>query len=130
MANKDHLEWLKQGEEVWNQWRKANPDIKPDLTGVDLTGADLREANLTSSDLTGANLNGADLTKADLTGATIGLTVFGNVDLSRVRGLDTVMHIGPSTIGIDTLSRSQGQIPGNCSGGWRFRSRRYPVAGR
>jgi hypothetical protein len=33
------------------------------------------------------------------------------VDLSTVRGLETARHIGPSTIGIDTLYRSRGNIP-------------------
>ena len=33
------------------------------------------------------------------------------MDLSTVRGLETVQHFGPSTIGIDTLYRSHGNIP-------------------
>src|SRR5258708_548316 len=36
MANQEHLDILKQGVEIWNQWRKENPSI----------GVDLREANL------------------------------------------------------------------------------------
>jgi hypothetical protein len=39
------------------------------------------------------------------------LTVFANVDLSIVPRLETVSHDGPSTIGIDTLYRSRGNIP-------------------
>jgi TIR domain len=38
-------------------------------------------------------------------------TIFGDVDLSTVRGLETVHHWGPSTVGIDTLYRSRGNIP-------------------
>ena len=34
MANKEHLAILKQGVEVWNKWRKENPEIKPDLSDV------------------------------------------------------------------------------------------------
>jgi hypothetical protein len=34
-----------------------------------------------------------------------------DVDLSTVRGLDTVEHRGPSSIGIDTIYRSHGKIP-------------------
>jgi hypothetical protein len=33
------------------------------------------------------------------------------VDLTTVLGLDAIQHQGPSTIGIDTLYRSQGNIP-------------------
>jgi hypothetical protein len=40
-----------------------------------------------------------------------GDTVFADVDLSDTIGLDTIKHIGPSTIGTDTLYRSQGKIP-------------------
>jgi hypothetical protein len=41
----------------------------------------------------------------------IGWVVLGNVNLTTVRGLDTLNHFGPSIIGIDTLYRSQGNIP-------------------
>src|SRR5439155_1880967 len=37
--------------------------------------------------------------------------VFGDVDLSVAKGLETVHHYGPSTIGIDTIYHSQGNIP-------------------
>ena len=57
------------------------------------------------------NLTRADLTGADLTGARIGWTVFGNVDLSKARGLEAVRQGFPSTIGIDTIYRSHGNIP-------------------
>ena len=49
--------------------------------------------------------------RSDLTGVYIGWTTFGNVDLSSVHGLETAQHEGPSTIGIDTLYRSHGNIP-------------------
>ncbi len=38
-------------------------------------------------------------------------TVFGDIDLSTVKGLETVTHNGPSAIGIDTIFRSKGNIP-------------------
>jgi hypothetical protein len=40
MANPEHLAILKQGVEVWNNWRKENPTIQPDFIGADLRGAD------------------------------------------------------------------------------------------
>jgi TIR domain len=39
------------------------------------------------------------------------MTIFGDIDLSTVKGLDTMQHEGPSTIGIDTIYRSKGNIP-------------------
>jgi TIR domain len=38
-------------------------------------------------------------------------TVIGNVDLSEARGLEYVTHMGPPTIGIDSIFRSKGKIP-------------------
>jgi len=48
---------------------------------------------------------------ADFTKALIVLTTFADVDLSRTKGLETIRHEGPSTIGIDTILRSTGNIP-------------------
>ncbi len=101
MADPEHLELLKKGFKVWNSWRKENPTIEPDLTGARLTG----------TYLTGADLTGTYLTGADLTGARMSDTILANVDLSEVHGLDKVVHVGPSSIGIDTIFRSKGKIP-------------------
>lgn len=136
MTNEEHLAQLKQGVKAWNQWRSAHPEIKPELAQMDLHGADLAEANLARADLAGADLirahlAGATLVGADLRGAhlarahlarttlvgatlieaIIGETIWGNVDLSTVLGLEMVRHFSPSTIGIDTLYRSHGNIP-------------------
>jgi uncharacterized protein YjbI with pentapeptide repeats len=141
MANEEHLAKLKEGVEAWNQWRAANLDIRPDLTkacltkarlsganlfrahltgaqlsGVDLLGAYLFRARLTRAclnqvNLTQANLNQVDLTGAYLHNASFGWTILGNVDLSTALGLETAEQLGPSTIGIDTLYRSHGNIP-------------------
>jgi TIR domain/Pentapeptide repeats (8 copies) len=95
---------------------------KADLSEADLSwagsfyDADLSEANLSGSDLTaanlsGANFNGANLRETDFGEATLGLTAFAAVDLSTAKGLETVHHEGPSSIGVDTIYRSQGKIP-------------------
>ncbi len=39
MANKEHLAILKQGVDAWNNWRKQDPDVMPDLDGAPLFGA-------------------------------------------------------------------------------------------
>lgn len=186
MANQEHLEIIRRGVKVWNQWRGIHPNAIPDLRNADLNGADLRGANLSmanfswadlsmadlrgahlrfvnfivaklrganlskarlkdanlsvahleGADLSSANLEGADLSSAhlesadlsmaylgnanlssskldnaDFTEATVGWAIFGSVDLQLVKGLETLHHLGPSTIGVDTLERSQGNIP-------------------
>jgi len=111
------------------------------LTGANLSGANLSRCNLVGADMTGtnlseANLNGADLVRTNLTnarlcgadlyqsvfndaalfgadfaGSIIGYTAFQNCDLSAALGLDQIRHDAPSTIGIDTLCRSGGNVP-------------------
>jgi uncharacterized protein YjbI with pentapeptide repeats len=90
--------------------------ICADLRGADLRAANLREADLRAADLSDAflldaNLSGTFLSKTDFHKADLGWTVFGQVDLSKTIGLDDMHHLGPSTIGIDTIYLSRGLIP-------------------
>jgi hypothetical protein len=95
--------------------------VGANLLGADLTQADLVSANVARAILVGANLREsrlhlanlteADLTEADLIGANIGLSIFADNDLSKTKGLEAVKHHGPSTVGIDTIYRSKGNIP-------------------
>jgi len=66
MAKQEQLDILKQGVEIWNQWRKEHPNILPDLKFANLNGANLRDADLHQADLFQANLSVANLEKADL----------------------------------------------------------------
>src|SRR5260221_5364787 len=68
-------------------------------------------ALLRGADLSGALFRETDLHETDVTSARVGWTCWINLDLRTVKGLHTLIHIAPSTIGIDTLSRSQGHIP-------------------
>ena len=43
MANEEHLAILRQGVDVWNVWREANPQVQPNLYQVDLREANLRD---------------------------------------------------------------------------------------
>ena len=71
MVNPEHAAVLKQGVEVWNEWRRSNADTTPDLTAADLTGANLAGADLRGVILKQANLSRAVLTDADLGGASL-----------------------------------------------------------
>ncbi len=91
------------------------------LHGADFRGAEFYWTNFEEADLTQAILSNTSLyrvnfNRALLMGAEIGLCgmsdcVFSSVDLSGVKGLETVYHEGPSTIGIDTIYLSKGKIP-------------------
>ena len=83
MANPEHVKWLLEGVEAWNQRRRENPFV-PDLSSVnislefakkriikyldrlDLSGINLRNANLKSTYLINIVLDDADLREAEL----------------------------------------------------------------
>src|SRR5579864_6668528 len=71
MANKEHLNTLKQGAEAWNTWRKGHPDTKADLTDADLSGTNLRGVDLSEVDLSRADLRGTDPHGLNLHGACL-----------------------------------------------------------
>ena len=95
--------------------------IRADLRGADLSHATLRDADLYDADLRDADLSRAILNfavfeKTILDNATFfsnpcGNTKFANLDLTACTGLETLRHVGPSSLGIDTLVRSGGKIP-------------------
>jgi hypothetical protein len=79
--------------DAWNQWRKENPEIRPDLgeanlseanlSGVNLDGAGLYRADLSRADLIGADLSGAYLKEANLIRANMSEAVLFRVKLIR-----------------------------------------------
>ena len=81
------------------------------FTGARLSEADLGRANLFYADLSGADLSRANLGGANLKAARAGATRFTALDLSTTMGLETVLHRGPSSVGIDTIYKSKGKIP-------------------
>ena len=99
MANPEHLAVLRQGVEVWNEWRKKNPGIRPDLrqahlykadlSGVNLSGADLCRADLSKTDLISTNLREADLSKALLTWAYLSGTNLSGASLRMAKLIRT-----------------------------------------
>jgi uncharacterized protein YjbI with pentapeptide repeats len=111
MLYRDQLRILEQGVEKWNAWRQDNPDVVPQLEGVDLTEADLtninlRGAKMISAILNYANLSGADLSDsnlrvaeimetnlrgANLSGADLSYAKLENADLSGANLSNTVL---------------------------------------
>ncbi len=86
------------------------------LRDADLSYTDIFDSDLTNTDFENVNFNGASLRVSDLHGANFSRvqlhwTVFADIDLSAVKYLESVIHSGPSTVGVDTISRSQGKIP-------------------
>ncbi|MCK4558641.1 MAG: pentapeptide repeat-containing protein [Calditrichia bacterium] len=88
MVNEEHLKILKQSTDIWNNWRKKNPELRPNLSkanlvglnfnGKNLTRVNFNEAKLTGSDLRGTSLIEADFRKAELSNSNfVGLYLTG-----------------------------------------------------
>jgi uncharacterized protein YjbI with pentapeptide repeats len=82
MANPDHIELLHQGAQIWNQWRRENRIVRPDLRGANLREANLSKINLSGAILNRANLKGADLSFANLSEADLSRVNFSKANLS------------------------------------------------
>ena len=84
MANEEHLALLRQGVDVWNEWRQNhnNYEIVADLTGANLSGLIIIGADLGRANLMGANLIGANLTQANLRMANLSETNLTEADIT------------------------------------------------
>ncbi len=90
--------------------------IGANLEWARLETANLERASLDTANLRGARLRRANLIEASLDGANLDrascfFTIFADMDLSAVTGLDSIGHLGPSHISTSTLVRSRGHIP-------------------
>lgn len=131
---------LKEVDLSWADLTKTNLTLA-NLQEANLRGANLQEANLTAANLTSTSLRLASLTDAILNNTILNYadltstflveaylknvdldktnfsqvflknTVLTNLNLSEVVGLETVEHLGPSHIDIDTIYKSGGSIP-------------------
>lgn len=94
MANPEHLAKFNEGNKAWNEWREANPDIHPDLSGADLEDRIIStfgglsvllqsvygpsyKINLSRVIFDDANLKGSVIGQADFRGATLNRTKCG-----------------------------------------------------
>lgn len=94
---------------------KANLS-KANLKNANVVDARLWKVDLSMADLTGANLRGTKFNDVELAGANLSYTHMAytqmiRTDLSMVIGLDTVRHNASSSIDIDSLYKSGGNIP-------------------
>jgi uncharacterized protein YjbI with pentapeptide repeats len=101
------------------------------LTIVEFTSCQLDGVNFKACQFTRADFYGANMRSCDLTGSRARLTIFdtvdmnnlvmermsvfsssfNNINMSDVIGLENVTHLGPSSVGIDTLILSKGRLP-------------------
>ena len=118
MANEEQVALLKQGAEVWSNWRQENPDIRSDLieanlSGTNLIGANRIWANPRGADLTKAVLSGAVLARANLNGAN--LTEANPPPRGKIPGsskcVSRDLPAGADQIGLERQTRQLPWIP-------------------
>ena len=78
------LEILDQGVEAWNEWRQANPAVKPSLAGADLSERNLAGINFGETDLAGVDFFGAQLNEANLKMSSLAKAELSSADLTGV----------------------------------------------
>jgi len=71
MPDSEHGRVLEMGVECWNRWRSDNPNIVPDLEGLNLNEQKLMDINFSSANLERTGLGGAYLARANLEGAKL-----------------------------------------------------------
>src|SRR6266699_641889 len=69
MANPEHVAILKKGVKKWNQWRKENPNTKPDLSEIQFTS--LKLTKCIYGDESYIDLEGIDFSATNLSSARI-----------------------------------------------------------
>lgn len=83
MVNSKHLELIRSGATIWNQWYKDN-EVTPDLTNAEFSEHELQGINLRNADLRGARFWNVVIEDSDLTSANLSGTSFRDCTLIRV----------------------------------------------
>jgi hypothetical protein len=104
-------------EALFNEAQLVDVDLtETSLIGARFYGATLSQCKLAGADLSCARFLGTTFRDCHFSGAKFTLadfgdTVFADCDLRGNQGLDQATHLCPSVMGVDTLLRSQGDIP-------------------
>jgi len=85
--------------------------VRSSLAYSTLTWTNLSRANLRESILVGTVFAGSVMKETIVTKCIFQRTILADVDISSVVGLESVVHSGPSSISLDTIAKSNGQIP-------------------
>jgi hypothetical protein len=77
--------------ELWNRWRRENPDIIPDLKKADLRGITFEGGDLKQADLFEADLSKSKLSKALILGANLCWSNLNGSDLNGARLIEAFL---------------------------------------
>lgn len=93
MADKNHIAILKSGVQTWNEWRRENPNIKPNLREIDISNQDLRGIDFVETNLLYANLSNSNLEGASIVSSSLGNANLKNVNLRNVSLINTSLRL-------------------------------------
>ena len=93
MANPQHIQWLSEGVEAWNNRRENDPSFRPDFKAAQLNSALIaagivdsdRRKDLTNFDLSNADFSNSDLFQIDFTSAKLHNSKFVNSTMYQTR---------------------------------------------
>ncbi|HEY3443606.1 MAG TPA: pentapeptide repeat-containing protein [Paludibaculum sp.] len=72
MSHPEHVRLFTAGTDIWNDWRRANPQIAPDLCGTMLTtGATYEKVNFSGVNLSYCNFSRCHIRSCDFTRAKL-----------------------------------------------------------
>ena len=107
MANKEHMDIILQGVQIWNKWREEYPGIDPDLSrdgfvagplfmmnlnGANLSRTNLRDVVFSLQYLSDVNFTDANLQYASFTGANLNYVNFQGANLSYAQFIETKLE--------------------------------------
>lgn len=84
MANQEHLKIFRQGISVWNQWRKENPDLNPDLSHADLSDIDLSNTTILNADMSYADLSESNFNNTKFFSVNLSSSIFKNTNFIKI----------------------------------------------
>ncbi|NES42674.1 pentapeptide repeat-containing protein, partial [Moorena sp. SIO2C4] len=119
--NNEDLILYQKRVEAWNQSRKRNTELVPDLIKINLTGANLTGANLSNVNLTGANLTQANLTQANLSNVNLSGANLSHANLSHAN-LSQANLTGANLTAVQALNTNfeQALLTGACIKDWNI----------
>jgi hypothetical protein len=93
VADEEQVKILKeQGSQAWNEWRRQNPRVKPNLSGARLVQAKLEEMDFRSADLSCADLTGANLFRTNFAAAHMESSILKDANLAGARFVEANLN--------------------------------------
>ena len=84
MANQEHFKIFQQGISIWNQWRRENPDLEPDLSYADLSDIDLSNTSILNADMSYVDLSESNFSNTKFFSVNLSSSIFKNTNFIKV----------------------------------------------